>query len=173
VHSDFENSPAVLFVSPARNRQNVLAESVELLGLEALSARRCHEARALLRDRSGIQVVVVDVTLPDGNWCDVLRWMIERRIKAGLILISPVSDAALWSEAVWRGAYDVLVEPFASWEFSRSVEGALRNRFPQGQTSAPLSGAIRKQVLRHDASRKQARTSGPPLSSILPAVSPA
>lgn len=126
--SSCENSPAVLFVSSIRERRNSLAESAKRLGLEVLSASRCREARSVLRKHSAIEVVVVDVTLPDGNWCGILRWVIEQQLAARVILVSPVSDAALWSEAVWRGAYDVLVEPFAAWEFSRSMEGALRNR---------------------------------------------
>lgn len=126
--SSCENSPAVLFVSSIRERRNSLTESAERIGLEVLSASRCREARSVLRNHPGIEVVVVDVTLSDGNWCEILRWMIEQRLAARVVLVSPVSDAALWSEAVWRGAYDVLVEPFSSWEFSRSIEGALRNR---------------------------------------------
>ena len=148
--SSCENTPAVLFVSSIRERRNSLTESAERLGLEVLSASRCREARSVLRNHSAIEVVVVDVTLPDGNWCEVLRWMIEQQLAARVILVSPVSDASLWSEAVWRGAYDVLVEPFAAWEFSRSIEGALRNR------------------LHHEGAPRRL---APPY--ILPAVSPA
>lgn len=126
--SGCEKAPAVLFVSSIPERRNSLTESAERLGLVILSASRCREARLILRNHSAVEVVVVDVTLPDGNWCEILRWIIEQQLAARVILVSPVSDAAMWSEAVWRGAYDVLVEPFSAWEFSRSIEGALRNR---------------------------------------------
>lgn len=126
--SSCENTPVVLFVSSIRERQNSLTEYAQRLGLKVLPASCCRDARSVLRSHPGIEVVVVDLTLSDGNWCEILRWMIERRLAARVVLVSPVSDAALWSEAVWRGAYDVLVEPFGLWEFSRSIEGALRNR---------------------------------------------
>jgi DNA-binding NtrC family response regulator len=173
VDSDYEDSPAVLFVSPDQNRHIPLAESVELLGLEVLSAARWRDARALLRQRSGIAVVVVNVTLPDGNWCEILRWMIEDRVDASLILVSSVSDAALWSEAVWRGAFDVLVEPFASWEFSRSIEGALRNRSHHGGASYGSLDASDRSGRRTSSGENQARTSRLGSPAILTAVAPA
>ena len=171
--SSCENSPAVLFVSSVRGRRNSLTDSARHLGLEALSAARCREARSVLRSRTGIEVVVVDVTLPDGNWCEVLRWMVEQRLDARVILVSPVSDAALWSEAVWRGAYDVLIEPFHSWEFSRSVEGALRNRPHHGDAAPGASSSRNLSRTGHGARAKQKPATGRMTPDILPAASPA
>jgi DNA-binding NtrC family response regulator len=163
----------VLFVSSVSERRNSLARCAGRLGLEVLSAARCRDARSVLRSRTGIEVVVVDVTLPDGNWCEVLRWMVEQRLDARVILVSPVSDAALWSEAVWRGAYDVLIEPFHSWEFSRSVEGALRNRPHRGDAAPGASRAGNSFRPGHRAKEKQKAAAGLIAPDILPGASPA
>ena len=171
--TNYENSPAILFVSPIQSRQIPLTKSAEAVGLEVLLARRCCDARALLRKHSDIAVVVADVTLPEGNWCEILRWMIDDRMDARLVLISPVSNAALWSEAVRRGAYDVLVEPFAAWEFSRSVEGALRNRLSYTHLfpAPPESGG--ESLRRADSLNPDKRVLRATSSGLLPAAVPA
>jgi FixJ family two-component response regulator len=43
-----------------------------------------------------------------------------------LIVSSPQADEILWSEVLWRGAYDLLVEPYESDELRNTLEGALR-----------------------------------------------
>ena len=47
--------------------------------------------------------------------------------QAGVILIAPSSaDETLWSEAIWRGVHDILVEPFTDTEAQQVVESVLR-----------------------------------------------
>jgi FixJ family two-component response regulator len=99
--------------------------------------------------------------------------MVEQRLDARVILVSPVSDAALWSEAVWRGAYDVLIEPFHSWEFSRSVEGALRNRPHRGDAAPDASRAGNSFRPGHRAKEKQKAAAGLIAPDVLPGASPA
>ena len=41
--------------------------------LEMRAARTCSEARLLLGEAPAPSQVVTDVSLPDGNWCDILR----------------------------------------------------------------------------------------------------
>jgi DNA-binding NtrC family response regulator len=71
--------------------------------------------------------VVTDATLEDGNWRDVLRTVVDYDPQAGVILIAPSSaDEMLWSEAMWLGVHDILVEPFTETEAQQVVEGVLR-----------------------------------------------
>ena len=39
---------------------------------------------------------------------------------------SPRGDEKLWPEVLWRGAFDLIVEPFESFEVRRIVDGTLR-----------------------------------------------
>ena len=47
-------------------------------------------------------------------------------IHASTVVSSPHADERLWSEVLWRGAYDLLVEPHESREVHQTVTGALR-----------------------------------------------
>lgn len=80
--------------------------------------------RSFLRDR--LDLVVTDVTLPDGNWIDVLRLTLKASPSPGIIVHSRVINARLWSEVLWRGAYDMLIAPYSADDACKVIEGALR-----------------------------------------------
>lgn len=117
-------SMAMVVMSPERRRS--LERSLELLNVRVLLAGSCQEARILLKEHPPVSVVITDVSLIDGNWCDVFRYLVDNGIHASVVVSSRLADERLWSEVLWRGAYDVLVEPYEADEVRRIVEGALR-----------------------------------------------
>jgi two-component system response regulator PilR (NtrC family) len=119
-----KKSMALVVMSPERRRS--LQHSLELLDLRVLPAGSCQEARILLKDHPPVSVVITDVSLIDGNWCDVFRFLVDHDVHASVVVSSRLADERLWSEVLWRGAYDVLVEPYEMDEVRRIVEGALR-----------------------------------------------
>ena len=122
-----KDGPVVLLVLSCPERQARLAAILHALGMDLLWVRQCWEARAILQTRPPLLSVVTDLTLEDGNWCDVLRTVVDYDPQAGVILIAPSSaDEMLWSEAMWLGVHDILVEPFTETEARRVVEGVLR-----------------------------------------------
>jgi FixJ family two-component response regulator len=94
--------------------------------MQILPAGSCHEARILLQDNPPVSVVITDVSLNDGNWCDVFRFLVDKGIHASVVVSARLADERLWSEVLWRGAYDVIVEPYEATEVRRIVEGASR-----------------------------------------------
>ena len=72
-----------------------------------------------------IDIVITQVSLKDGNWCDVLACAANREVEARVVVSSTVADERFWSEALWRGVYDVLLEPYDCLEVRRIVDGAL------------------------------------------------
>lgn len=92
----------------------------------AVVAHKCLETlqRSFFRDR--LDLLVTDVTLPDGNWIDVLRLTMKASPSPGIIVHSRVINDRLWSEVLWRGAYDMLIAPYAADDARRVIEGALR-----------------------------------------------
>ena len=117
-------SMAMVVMSPERRRS--LERSLELLNVQVVHAGSCQEARILLKEHPPVSVVITDVSLIDGNWCDVFRYLVDNGIHASVVVSSRLADERLWSEVLWRGAYDVLVEPYEADEVRRIVEGALR-----------------------------------------------
>jgi DNA-binding NtrC family response regulator len=111
-------------MSPERRRS--LKPNLESLNVRLLLAGSFQEARFLLDNNPLVSVVITDVSLNDGNWCDIFRYLVDNGIHASVVVSSRLPDERLWSEVLWRGAYDVLVEPYEADEVRRIVEGALR-----------------------------------------------
>ncbi len=104
--------------------------------INVIAVRECQQARALLRTRPAIELIITQVTLADGNWCNLFKYLVDRGSHASVVVSSPQADERLWSEVLWRGAYDLLVEPYKSDEVIRVVEGALRVAQASGQARA-------------------------------------
>ncbi|MEX2303964.1 MAG: response regulator [Bryobacterales bacterium] len=119
-----KSSMAMLVMSPERRR--TLEHNLEPLNVQVLLAGSCQEARILLQNNPPVSVVITDVSLNDGNWCDIFRFLVDKGIHASVVVSSQLADERLWSEVLWRGAYDVLVEPYEADEVRRIIEGALR-----------------------------------------------
>ena len=107
-------------------RRTQLLEILESSDAHVLTVSSCREARRVLKTHPTIEVVIADLSHPDGNWCDILKCLVDSGISASIVVSAPYADDRLWSEVLWRGAYDLLVEPHESFEVRRIVEGAAR-----------------------------------------------
>jgi DNA-binding NtrC family response regulator len=113
----------VLSVSPDPHDHHAL-ESIFSHSRWALY-RACHLSSALgmLRERE-IGVVLCDRDVPPGSWTRVLESSKMLHPAPSLIVTARLADEQLWSEALNRGAYDVLAKPFDRGELVRSVSRA-------------------------------------------------
>lgn len=85
-----------------------------------------------LWQRPPADVVITGVSLPDGNWCDVLTSTVRRGSTARVLVCCLDADERFWSEAIWRGVHDVLVVPFSGDFLQRCVD----TRGPSGRQEA-------------------------------------
>ena len=113
-------------VAMNQERRLPLLENLKKLNLDVLTVANCQEARALLATCPPVEVIITGVTLPDGSWCDIFDCSVKNNVQASVVVSSALADESLWSEILWRGAYDLLVEPWEDSELRRVVEGALR-----------------------------------------------
>ncbi len=125
----------ILLVMPEACRGPLL-KNLKSLDIKVLAAENCQEARRLLRTRPPVELIITQVTLADGNWCDLFKYLADHGSQASVVVSSPRADERLWSEILWRGAYDMLVEPYESFEVRRVIEGALRAAHTSGQARA-------------------------------------
>ncbi|MEX2302516.1 MAG: hypothetical protein WD733_16355 [Bryobacterales bacterium] len=128
------HSPVVLLVLPQDERRNTLLRHLESLNLTTAAVGTFREVRERLKDDPRVDIVITEVSLRDGNWCDVLGCVVSRGVEARVVVSSPVADERLWSEVLWRGVYDVLVEPYDPLEVRRILDGALRSAANSGLT---------------------------------------
>jgi hypothetical protein len=55
--------------------------------VEIMRADSCGDVERLLDRNRTVRLVCTDVRLPDGNWCDILRLVFNRRMAAELRVI--------------------------------------------------------------------------------------
>ncbi len=119
------NSPAALLVMPPERRRTFL-DTLASLTIPVCAVASCREALQLLPALESLELVITDASLCDGNWRDVLEAVVNSGLHASVVVCSSGANENLWSEVVWRGAYDLLVQPCEPEELCHSVEGALR-----------------------------------------------
>lgn len=113
-----------LLISP-REHWSSLVELLAALGLEILTVESCREARSWLRIRPPLDLIMTHASLSDGNWCDVIKLVVDDGIDVPIVVCSPTANERLWAEVVWRGAYDLLAGPPELRAVRTVVEGAL------------------------------------------------
>jgi DNA-binding NtrC family response regulator len=116
----------VLVIMGSGARRSQLSACLKALGAEPTEVEDCRQARRALAKRSPLKLVISDVDFRDGDWRDTLAAAQLRPGGVGFLVSTPFPDHGLWSEALWRGAYDLLVEPYSASELRRIIEGALR-----------------------------------------------
>ena len=119
-------APAVLVVMSESERLTPLLSKLEVDDFTVHATDSFHDARQQLRADPDVDVVITDITLPDANWCNILRFLVDNDLSASVVVTAPNASESLWSEVLWRGAYDLLVEPYKDLEVMRVVEGAAR-----------------------------------------------
>jgi DNA-binding NtrC family response regulator len=93
------------------------------------------QARAKLRE-SDYDIVLTEATLPDGNWLDVLHLVRDSPQELEVIVTDPQADSRLWSEALNRGAYDLIAQPFYEPEVRRILYNACSRRVERASFAA-------------------------------------
>jgi response regulator of citrate/malate metabolism len=84
-------------------------------------ARTAQEALAALRD-SRVDLVLLDVNLPDGNGLDVVRRMRAAGHAADVIAVTANRDLAAVRRAVHLGVVGYLLKPFGAANFTAKLE---------------------------------------------------
>ena len=112
----------LLVMSP--DRRLSLLECLENCGLAVLLVEGCREAARILESDPSVKILLTDAVLPDGSWTDLAAQAARRDRRAEVIICMRISDPKLWIDALERGVYDVLVEPYHRNEVRRIVKAA-------------------------------------------------
>jgi DNA-binding NtrC family response regulator len=95
------------------------------------------QARLKLR-QTNYDLVLTEAALPDGSWLDVLHAVRESPQEPEVVITDPHADARLWSEALNRGAYDLIAQPFYEPEVRRILSNACFRRVHQPERMAAV-----------------------------------
>ena len=130
----------VLIVDDEAGMRAVLSNLLEKQGYTILTGEDGKEAIEIIQ-KSRVEVVLLDIHLPDIDGVEVLRQI--KRIDENLpvIMCSGLDDVEFAVGAMKFGAFDYIRKPFKNEEVIEKIERALRTqaRIPKKQNEAPVA----------------------------------
>jgi response regulator of citrate/malate metabolism len=145
--------PCVLVVDdePALHE---LADDVLARGADfrVLAAANLHEAQELIRAED-IQLILLDVQLPDGNGMSLLPLLRDSRPTAEAVVITGHASLQSAIDAMRAGVIDLLPKPFSATQLRERVERALAKQSMVAKTDKRLR-RLRRAVRRLNLSRR-------------------
>ncbi len=104
-----------------------LCEIFSDAGFEVISSATCSDALRILESED-IDLVLLDLVLPDMSGLDLLKEMKERSLDVAVIVITAFGTIESAVKAVKLGAYDYITKPFDAEEVVIRAHKALRER---------------------------------------------
>ncbi|RPI97557.1 MAG: response regulator [Chloroflexi bacterium] len=110
--------------------RDLMVMALEAAGYQVFTAGNAEQALDLLR-KQRVQLVLLDLHLPQSNGLDLLENMKKERLLGGLavIVISGLGFKEIVRQAVNAGACGFLVKPIQVETLLARVEQALRERY--------------------------------------------
>jgi DNA-binding NtrC family response regulator len=114
-------------VSPHSENADRLLQILSPLPVQLEHVGDLEHARRKLRQEP-YRVILTDADLPDGGWPDVLDLAHSVSPHSQVIVTTPFADGRLWIDALGRGVFDLLVQPFYPREVRRILTNACGRR---------------------------------------------
>jgi DNA-binding NtrC family response regulator len=127
----------ILFLSGHPEDACEISQMLRELPLTLEHTASLQQARVKLR-QANFDLVLTEAALPDGSWLDVLHLVRDCPQSLEVVITDPHADARLWSEALNRGAYDLLAQPFYEPEVRRILYNACSRRTYEPETMAAV-----------------------------------
>ena len=120
-------TPRILVVDDDPEIRKLLARYIESQGFRVLLAENCRELREQLATHH-VDLVVLDVMLPDGSGLDACRDLRAERSNVPIILLTALKEDVDRIIGLEIGADDYLGKPFNPRELIARVRAVLRRR---------------------------------------------
>jgi two-component system catabolic regulation response regulator CreB len=151
--------PRILLVDDEPAILESLAYALKRDGFEVQLAHTLREAREVLRE-SAVELVLLDLMLPDGSGFDVLHEARRKDSPPAVIILSSRDDEADRVAALETGADDYVTKPFSPREVVARVRAVLRRA---GAQSAVPDNTPKDLPLAVDEATRRATVHGSPV----------
>ena len=109
----YRRAGTVIFVS-TRSPAATIAQGMEVHGLVMQWASSIEAADDFLNSAREKTVIVTELVLADGNWRDLVERVKGREVPIPIVLMTSVSTAELWWDALECGVDDILPGPLTA-----------------------------------------------------------
>lgn len=123
----------------------VLIQALRLAGHDVVIARDGHAAVRDLSPDSGVEVIVMDVGLPDSDGRDVCQALRAHGQRAPLLFLTALNGVHDRVSGFHAGGDDYLTKPFAVAELLVRIDALVR----RGTDSTPAADGLRLDPTRH------------------------
>ena len=127
-----ENAPHLLVVDDDPEIRRLLGKYLDGQGFRVTLAADRRECETRLREHR-IDLVVLDVMLPDGSGLDICRSLRAERKDLGIILLTALKEDVDRIIGLELGADDYLGKPFNPRELAARVRAVLRRGRPEAE----------------------------------------
>jgi DNA-binding NtrC family response regulator len=117
----------ILIVDDEKGMRDLLSIMLKNDGYKVDAAESATRARELI-SRGSYDLVISDISMPDGSGVDVLRTARETQPDCIVILITAYASTESAIEALKLGAYDYIIKPFDVEELRIVLKNALEKR---------------------------------------------
>ena len=129
---------AILIIDDDPNICNILVRLVQSFGHQTVVAHTLADGLASARE-AGMDLVLLDLELPDGNGLDILPDLLRSASAPEVIIITGAGDDRGAELAFKYGAWDFISKPFLLEEVSLPIARALQYRLEKTAKKGPLT----------------------------------
>jgi two-component system NtrC family response regulator len=115
----------ILVVDDEPNYRLVIGQLLESKGYNVVEAGSGREALDLFRERPEMDLVMTDITMPDGDGMELLTKIKSERSEVPVVMLTAHNDTKLAVDAIKKGAFDYLTKPYHNEELLRCAAKAL------------------------------------------------
>lgn len=119
-----QSSVRILLIDDDDDLRDVLGRALDLKGYSVTGASDCHTALSALLSQT-FDVVLLDISLPDGSGFRILDWLKERQQSPKVIMLTGTVGLENAVRSVVRGAHDYITKPFTINYLLRSIQHVL------------------------------------------------
>jgi len=145
--------PRILYVEDEPSILEPMAKALDRAGFEAITARTVREALEL-DERMDPDLLLLDLSLPDGDGRDVCR-EVRRRRDVPVIMLTARGTETDRIVGLEIGADDYVVKPFSSAEVVARIRAVLR-RSARGEAPMEATGSLEVDDVRVDVGARRA-----------------
>lgn len=128
----------LLVVDDNKELVKIIKTYLRRRGFNILTAYTAHEALRII-EKEKIDVMLLDLMLPDMPGQDVLKLIREMNSDIGIIVITGVKDIQTAVELMKAGADDYITKPFRLSELEEKIKEVVYNRAVKGYMEESLT----------------------------------